>query len=737
MNIPQQNNSVKKLTVSDILGPQGLLARSGFAYELRRPQLEMAEHTHQALSSKSPLIVQGSTGTGKGFAYLIAALCAGDPFIVSTYSKVLQSQLKDHDLPWLKEVSAAVNRHFTFATLKGRASYVCLHELKKLQTELDDGLIGLQDRASVDAWEPMITWVHDEAESGGLADVDYAPVPLTSELRERMTTDSDHCLGSKQCPMAKQCFAERAKARAKTADVLVVNHHLLLTDQKLREQGGSFLPNRDVIIVDEAHMLEAVATDVSAIRLTYGRWRRLAQRGRTLAERLSKHLMATAAQGAPQTVDALLRGMSEDTDTLQQAIDEAVTAGAGAQSEAEYTFKSWLADLGDEQKVSVPTDAHYLIEATHAWGAAVARVATELHGRRSAPAGETDEDTPEEPEHRTLLTEWCKLSDLIARLAYDLEKCLTDESNYVRFLEKVEGRTPRAVLTRCMIHVGKWLDNVLWTPYTTVSCSATLTTYEPGAGHTFGYWMDRVGHPPADTLQVESPFDYRKNCLLYLPSPPEAFNPPVRKPSESPAAYRERAGAYYSRLSKEILTLLEASNGRALILFTSGAAMRRVADLVRPSMRWPLLVQGELERLTLLDTFRRDVHSVLFATKSFWQGVDVSGASLSLLVIDKLPFEVPTDPVFEARVADVKQRHGPGSEWSKFTIPLMITWVQQAFGRLIRRSDDRGVVAILDGRVRLKSYGTTTIKSLPPAPVTHALADVQHFFREEGSHGHD
>jgi Rad3-related DNA helicase len=718
-------------TVIGVLGPDGLLAQADPGYEDRPGQVRMAEVSRDAISQASPVAIQAATGVGKSIAYLVAALCAGEKVIVSTNSKVLQSQLKEKDLPYLQHHLAANGHSFSFAVLKGKSNYLCLHELKKAQDDLDDGLFGFHDRESAAAWDPLIDWLAAEREANGLADLDYAPMYLTSELRERITTDSDHCLG-KQCPFVKQCFAERAKAQAKTADVLVVNHHLLLTDLKLREPGGSCLPAREVIILDEAHTLESVATAISAVTLTVTRWRRLAQRSRVLAERLTSVLNAEPVDMTPDSAEALLRAMDrEDTKILQQAIDETVTAGAGAQSEAEYQFQTWLNDLGDEQKIAVVGHAQHLVEATSAWTRAMTHVAGRLEQWRWAEVGGTETANVDEPESHVVVKDWLKLVGLVDRLGHDLQQCLQDEPNWVRFLEKVEGRYPRAVLQRCMIHVGPWLHQVLWAPFTTVSCSATLTTYQHSVGHTFSYWMDRVGHPPTETLRIESPFNYCTHCLIYLPSPAEAFEPLIRQCGEGSQSYQDRSAAYYTRLADEIVMLLQASRGRALVLFTSGSSMRRVADLVRPEIQWPLLVQGELERLTLLETFRETISSVLFATKSFWQGVDIAGESLSLLVIDKLPFDVPNDPLVRARCDDVKRRHGPGKEWEKLIIPSMITWVHQAFGRLIRRGDDRGVVAILDGRVQTKAYGAATLKSLPPARQARSFSDVQRFFGEE------
>jgi ATP-dependent DNA helicase DinG len=697
--------------------------------------MDLAEQCYEQIREGESLIAEAATGIGKSLGYLVPALLADEKVIVSTATIVLQAQLQEKDLPLLKQVFPRL----TWATIKGRHRYICKREIQKTDRALQDGLFGLESPASVDAWNEVQTWAMDEAKNGGLADLDTFPGHLTDEVREAVTVDSERCSG-KACKFYESCFAEQAKQRAKNADVIVVNHYILLLDLLLRQRGTSLLPNRNTIIIDEAHTLEAVASDVSATHVGYSRWRWLQARLTTMAES-AKQRMATMPIPSIDTVEELIRQIDgTDPQDLTTLIDASVDAGAVALSEAKLKFDTWGNQFGEESKVAVPDDAAALVSATQTWEAALTAVVRHVERLKlddeeniSDPDETDGEETEEEAEEDSSLAveDWSKLADMVQRLRTDLQLCLCDAPNYVRYIEQHDRRGfAWATLTRSMIHVGAWLQGCLWHQFATISVSATLTTYEPGRGASFDYWMDRVGHPEAETLIAKSPFDFKRNCLIYTPAAATAVEPPKRERSESAQRFQQRVSAYHERMAQEILQLLTASQGRALVLFTSSAAMRSVSALVKPHIPWRLLIQGDLQRLPLLEAFKGECSSVLFATRSFWQGIDVSGESLSLLVIDKLPFEVPSDPLARARVEDVKRRFGASADWNKLTLPAMLTLLRQGAGRLIRRMDDRGVIVILDGRIQSKSYGTAALKSLPPARHTSDLADVQHFFLE-------
>jgi ATP-dependent DNA helicase DinG len=290
-----------------------------------------------------------------------------------------------------------------------------------------------------------------------------------------------------------------------------------------------------------------------------------------------------------------------------------------------------------------------------------------------------------------------------------------EDPNTARFLEKIEGRFPHITMRVVPIEVADLLGAAVWNrPSTVIAVSATLQT-----GGNFDFWMSRVGAPTdTETLAIPSPFNFRDHARLFLPRPPEAFVP-------VPPAHKDYT-RYAHTMIQTMIGLLNASQGRALVLCTSYRAMQRWVERVAPAISYRTLVQGDYPRQVLLEMFRNDVDSVLFATRSFWQGIDVSGESLSLLIIDRLPFAMPDDPVLKAR-AEVLDRERPGQSFSKLSLPHMVLEIRQGIGRLIRRATDTGVIALLDGRLTIKGYGSYVLRSLPPAPRIHSLEAVARF----------
>jgi ATP-dependent DNA helicase DinG len=300
--------------------------------------------------------------------------------------------------------------------------------------------------------------------------------------------------------------------------------------------------------------------------------------------------------------------------------------------------------------------------------------------------------------------------------------CQPEDGLYARYMTKEEGRFPHVTLHVTPIEVAALLRAVVWERYhSVIAVSATLRT-----GGNFGYWKSRVGCPDTtETLVCATPFDYRRQARLYLPTPPASYVP--CQPGQ------EKYEGYQQRMVETIDGLLQASEGRALVLCTSMRAMREWADAMRGRIPWRVMVQGDLPRGRLLQEFIDDTHSILFATRSFWQGVDVPGESLSLLIIDKLPFASPDDPVFAARADAIEARQGKGASFSALSLPQMVLELRQGCGRLMRRASDRGVIAVLDGRVQVKGYGAYILKSLPPAPRVETVDAVARFFTEGGA----
>jgi ATP-dependent DNA helicase DinG len=675
------------LDVPAIFRPDGHLATILPTYQYRPGQQQLSETIVHAIEAEISLAAEAATGIGKSQAYLAALVVSDTQAIISTETKVLQDQLRSNDIPLL---SAAIGRSIDAVVIKGRSNYICELEFQKLEAEakLGRGVFRAQGHAEI--WPALQGWVQQERDAKGLAELDASPVDIPEDVRAQITTDHDRCLGRK-CPLVASCFSERARTRAKTADLIIVNHHLLLLDGLL---GGQLLPAVDVVVVDEAHALEDVASSVFSTKIGMGRWMWLKRQCQKLSAPMANTVSDLLA--AAKTTEAQ-RDFDRWLDDLSQAIE-------AAHGSAETRFTQWATALGERRSMPIP-EAPELTPQMRRVSDLLRRILA------AATLADVDKDT---------LVLWERLKQAADHLADDLARAFDEppSEKLVRFIE-MAGHWP--VVRLVPIDVSHELRKVLWSREATViATSATLTT-----GGNFEFWRERVGSPnDLWTVALSSPFAFQEQARLYLPRPGAAYEP----------AYPQQDGynAYVDRMAETLTGLIQASEGRALVLCTSHRAMRLWADRVRPAIPWRVLVQGEGSRPMLLREFTRDMHSVLFATKSFWQGVDVAGESLSLLVIDKIPFPTPDDPVFEAQCAII-DRTRRGLSFEKLSLPMATMAIRQGFGRLICRVSDRGVVAILDGRVVTKTYGKYILRSLPPAPQISRVDEVDAFFAEGGA----
>jgi len=678
---------VAPLTARAVLGPGGLVARRLVGYEEREPQLQMVELVEQAIAERRHAVVEAGTGTGKSLGYLVPAILSGKRVIVSTANKALQEQLVGEDLPLLQR---ALPRRFSAALLKGRGNYLCRYRLEERRAQVQGGLLREQglfaSREAARLWPQLDAW----ARATRTGDLEQAPFVVPGDLRELVTVEADACLGGR-CPLRGECFAELQRARAEEAQVVVVNHALLLRDLELRHASdgeAALLPDADVLVLDEAHALEDVAADALGARVDAGRWGRLARRLEALSTR------HPAVQRAAE--------QSEERDRAAQWMQKASAVGARLEALLAAVrarldeSRATTLRLGDERALARPA-----LEA-------LAAFAEDLEVSRPGWLQEEQRES------------WAQLVGQIARLAEDLERITSpgDEEALVRFatLGGV-GRERWLTLQVEPIDVSGALRERLFPTFTTViATSATLAT----AGG-FGYWRSRVGLDAAEELVLESPFDFARHALLYLPADGAALDP---------GRYaRPRDPRYLDRLAEELLLLLEASDGRAFCLFSSFSALEEVYARLRPRLRWLVLKQGELSRAELLRQFKERGPAVLFGVKSFWEGVDVRGEALSLVAIDKLPFPPPDDPVWAARCAAVNHRREDSRAWfTELALPFATLQLKQGFGRLIRTRVDRGVVALLDGRLSTRSYGAWILDALPPATRTRSVDAVRAFF---------
>jgi len=674
-------------TARQILGPGGHIARQLPGYEHREPQLKMADLVEWAIQTNQDAAIEAGTGTGKSLAYLVPAILSKKTTIVSTADKSLQEQIDRKDIPFLKGVMPVP---FRAALLKGRSNYPCLYRVGQLRDNLagvTDHELGFRTPEAAAAWPAFNRWVAGLEHSGRVEDCEKAIEPVPLSLLPDVTITSEECLGER-CPVKAACIAEKAKKNAREADVVIVNHALLLLDLKMRyesEGAATVLPDADTLIVDECHHLQDKATDTFGVEVSEYSFRDLERKILKLLARTHSDELSEEGQRA-QDWQTILADVSGRLDGFLNIIRTRLESiGANVQR------------LGDEMPL-----VRDLI-------ATMMAVAWKME--RECPPGL-------EVEQRDM---WAKYTDRLVGFCSDLDKIVTPNDDDVIRFAKLDGPPNRKRLLLCgkPIDVAPVLREALFTQFkTVVSTSATIA-----ANGNIRYWRETVGMDSTRELVLPSPFDFRRNALLYLPSNERQFDPSARWGGDGSLDYLER-------LSAEIERLILASHGRAFVLFTSYRTLLDVYDRISARLsRFLVLKQGELPRPEILKQFRTHGSAVLFGTKSFWEGVDIQGEALSLVIIDKLPFVPPDDPVWDARKEKLTRETRDEWAWfNKLAIPYATIALKQGAGRLIRSQSDRGVIAILDGRLSFKPYGRRIVGSLPPAVQTRSIDAVKAFF---------
>ena len=655
--------------------------------EHRPEQQEMCRAVAEAMATGTHLVVQAGTGTGKSLAYLVPAALSGKKVVVATATKALQDQLAEKDLPQVDD-GLGLPGPLDFAVLKGRSNYVCRQRVAEVGSGGIQAELGDQGDQGGRADEPALTaervpgdereaaWSDGAAPEGIVEEVRQLVVwsqksqsgdraDLSFEPSDRawnmVSVGPRECPGAYNCPSGGRCFAEAARERASVADVVVVNTHLYGAHLA---SGGVVLPEHDVVIFDEAHELEEVMTSSLGVEVTPGRFRSLVTSARALVE-------------------------ARDADLLDSL------AAVGDRLGALLGDRVGTRVLHDEARP--PVDDRELAELLSR-GAEVSRHVTDALRRsgaqRSFLADDEGAGAGADPDRASRKTRTLQAA---VHLAEDLHRFETRSDGEVAW---VDGTRRNVRLRLSPIDVGPVLAAMLWGEVTSVLTSATIPPRI----------VERVGLQgfPTEELNVGSPFDYRAHALLYV-----ARHLPDRR-----AAGAEEA------LHEELSQLLEAAGGRTLALFTSKRATEAAAAALAPELPYTLLLQGDLPKSLLLETFASDETSCLFATMGFWQGVDIPGRALSLVTIDKLPFPRPDDPLLQAR----RDRAGGGA-FSLVDLPRAATLLAQGSGRLIRNADDRGVVAVLDPRLATASYRGVLLAALPPMRRSVDIHEVESFLR--------
>ncbi len=648
----------------------GALATAIPGFTPRAAQQQLGTAIAQAMADREALVAEAGTGTGKTYAYLVPALLSGQRVIISTGTKALQDQLYHRDLPRVRE---ALGLGLRTALLKGRSNYLCLQ-----RTELAKGMPVFSGREQIAQFGRIVAW-GKRTRRGDLAEIE--DLPEDSPIRSLVTSTVENCLGS-ECSFWQDCFVVKARAEAQGADLVVINHHLLLADLAIKEEGfGEILPGASAFVLDEAHQLPDLASQFfgesvsarmlidltrdaidacgkvsgslavvppkvreleTAIRVLRLQCEGLPQRG-TLAQLLDHH---TDMPALVRSLAGAMAGLADAVAPLKEAAPE--FAAVLARLELFQTrLRTWAAgapglldafddDVGDDRD-----------------GPAAARADTADHGQ----------------------VRWFELTQ--RGFAFSITP-LDVAGPLRRYREQSKAAW---IFTSATMAVGGELQHI----------ARKLGLHEPR------------------TLLQQSPFDWPRQALAYFPK---------ALPEPSARDYTERVIA-------AVRPVLAASKGRAFLLFTSHRALREAAALLAGGP-WPLFVQGTAPRLQLVEQFRASGNGVLLGAASFWEGVDVAGDALSVVVIDKLPFAAPDDPVLEARLEAVRRRGG--NPFIAEQVPAAAIALKQGVGRLIRRDDDRGVLVLCDPRLLGKSYGRVFLASLPPLTRTRELADVQAFF---------
>lgn len=670
--MPAFATTEKLPTLHEFFAPGGVLAQSSLSYEHRKGQYEMAKAVEAALQDHRHLVVEAGTGTGKTLAYLLPALRLarerGQRVIISTGTKNLQEQLFFKDIPFLESLLGPLKVCY----MKGRGNYVCKQKLYALQQTSSL----LTEFTEVDHFGKIVAW-ESETETGDRAEIVGLPEP--SPLFSKLDARSEACLGQ-SCPNFEPCYITAMRRKALESDIIIVNHHLFFADLNIRQQAAGapdagILPDAAAVIFDEAHEMEAVASDYFGVAISQQRCEELARDVEMMlrAKKVSSSSIESATNGLRERSRAFFGSLPMNGFELGRQPFRDRSGFLEERGDAYLSYLTSLDKLRDElERVKDVEEVNGL-----------KRRVTELRTSSTFLMETEDPNTVFWIERRA--------------------------AGGVKNFSRTQTGQPMAYHTYLQatpIDVSEILNTTLFKDFSSVVLTSATLTVQGG----FEHIAKRVGLVGARELTVPSHFQYNKQALLYLPP----YMPDPRDPD------------FLNQAAEKMRRVLEFSRGRAFCLFTSYAQMKTLYERMLVELPYPLLLQGQAPRKALLDEFRSTPNAILFGTSSFWQGVDVQGDQLSCVIIDRLPFAVPSDPVMQARMEAIES--AGGKPFHDLQIPQAVITLKQGFGRLIRSASDRGVLMLLDSRIQRQSYGKIFLDSLPPYKLTQDINDVESFF---------
>jgi ATP-dependent DNA helicase DinG len=618
------------------------------SYEHRPQQIQMAEAVERALETKTHLVVEAGTGVGKSLAYLVPLIIwsreANQRAVVATYTKALQQQLVDKDLPFLKRVLG----DFRYALCVGGENYLCLRRFDQLR------MGDLYEQNEVEPLNRLFSW-STVTRTGLRSDLDSEP---PAALWAKACRQTDLCFG-KDCAFHRDCFYQRAKAVEQQAHVLVANHHLFFADMAT---GNNVLPFHKAVVFDEAHQVEEVATDYLGIEVTNYSVRYLLDG--LVSHRTRKGLLTrlTVQDHEVQIIRGMVDGLRVVSDNFFLNL---------------HPFLQKEPVLRVRKRDIVPDI-----------------LSEPLLELQDALLALTVESHEEEMEVKAFAG---RARGMAQAVRINLEQ---SEEGFVYWAER---ENQRYRLVASPVDVADTLrENLFGKVETVVLTSATLS-----AAGSFTYIRTRLGMEAGNELLLDSPFDFQNQALLYIASDLED----------------QQAEGYQAKFDEELKTLLSVTQGRTLVLFTSYGQLRKSAERLRKEMpQLGLLCQGEMPAYRLVEQFKGLSKVVLLGTASFWQGIDIPGDALQCVVIAKLPFAVPDDPIIEARMERLK------NPFFEFQVPQATLLFRQGFGRLIRTKTDRGAVVVLDSRIMTRNYGKWFLRSIPQCRITDKMEEFREFF---------